>query len=496
MTSCPLCSSVGRTGQLVSVGASAAPCYPAEVSAGEPLDHDESRDGSMTGQVIHGPGDARLDAVVDFVDFAARGLALTSFLDEAPARIADIFASPVCSLYLLEPAVLDEDASPDAIGPRDPAGVPHELVMRGNVGFPAMALGEVRLAVGEGITGRAVGLARPISTEEAVHHRSYRHFDQLGEERFPVFLCAPLLGPEGPLGAVTVQREHGRTFELRDVELMVALSASLANAMLRADLLDQLRGQPVTRGPGGGTRRVTLPGKPIVPGRAVGAIAALRRPASRPRDASTAEAVKLVTVAFEVAARAVTALHRRADEIGLGEEADFLQTYSQILDDRRFLERALELIDLKRSVGGGMAEVAREAARAARMTGESFSERRARDIEDLCDAVTMLAESDPRAELPAKCIVIGDRLTVYDLLVTSRHRPAAIALGEAGSGARTRSLAALLGVPCVTAVQGLFRWAADGDLALVDGDHGLVVLNPSKADVQRVRGAREEKSRV
>lgn len=440
------------------------------------------------GRVVHVRGDARLDGVVDFVDFAARALALTSFLDEAPARIAEILASPVCSLYLLEPQATEDDAIDTGRTPSD--GGTLELVMRGNVGFPAMALGEVRLAIGEGITGSAVEHGRPISTAEAEHHRGYRHFAQLGEERYPVFLCAPILGPEGALGAVTVQREPGRSFESRDVELLVALSASLANGILRADLLDQLRGQPVTRGPGGGTRRVTLPGKPIVPGRAVGAVAALRRPASRPRDVTTPENPKLVSVAFEVAARAVSALQRRADEIGLGDEADFLMTYAQILEDRRFLERALELIELKRSVGGGMAEVAREVTRAARMTGDAFSERRARDIEDLCDAITMLAASDPRAELPSKAVVLGDRLTVYDLLVTSRHRPAAIALGDAGSGARTRSLAALLGVPCVTAVQGIFRWAADGDVALVDGDHGLVVLNPSKADVQRVRGSR------
>ncbi|MGZ3455897.1 MAG: phosphoenolpyruvate-utilizing N-terminal domain-containing protein [Polyangiales bacterium] len=444
----------------------------------------------VEGPVIHGRGDdARLDGVVDFVDFAARALALTSFLDEAPARIAEIFASPVCSLYLLEPALAGDELDAPAEN-KENGEAPHELVMRGNVGFPAMALGEVRLAVGEGVTGMAVALSRPLSLAEAAVHRSYRHFEQLGEERFPVFLCAPILGPEGPLGAVTVQREPNRPFDLRDVELIVALSASLANGILRADLLDQLRGQVATRGPGGGTRRVTLGGKPIVPGRAVGAIAALRRPASRPRDVSAPENVKLVSVAFEVAARAVSALQKRADEIGLGDEADFLQTYQQILDDSRFLERAHELIELKRSIGGGMAEVAREAARAARMTGDSFSERRARDIEDLCDAVTMLAASDPRAEVPTKAVVIGDRLTVYDLLVTSRHRPVAIALGEAGSGARTRSLAALLGVPCVTAVQGLFRWASDGDLALIDGDHGLVVLNPSKADVQRVRASR------
>ncbi|MBI2395236.1 MAG: GAF domain-containing protein [Deltaproteobacteria bacterium] len=432
---------------------------------------------------MHGRGEPRLDGVVDFVAFAARALALTAFLDEAPTRIAEIFGAPVCSLYLLEPAAGDEPVD-------DPAAAPHELVMRGNVGFPAMALGAVRLGVGEGITGMAVALGRPISVAEAEHHRAYRHFAQLGEERYPVFLGAPIMGPEGPLGAIIVQREVGRPFEGRDVELLVALSASLAHGILRADLLDQLRGQAITRGPGGGTRRVTLTGKPVVPGRALGAISALRRPASRPREAAVAEEVGSLRTAFEVASRAVEQLGKQAVELGLGDEADFLQTYAQILDDRRFLERALELVELKRSIGGGMAEVAREATRAARLTGDAFSERRARDIEDLCDAITMLAAGDPRAELPSKAVLVGDRLTVYDLLVTAKARPSAIALGEAGSGERTRSLAALLGVPCVTAVQGLFRWAADGDVALVDGDHGLVVLNPSKADVQRVRSAR------
>ena len=443
------------------------------------------------GPVIHGRGDVRLDAVVDFVAYAARSLTLSSFLDEAPARIAEIFHAPVCSLYLLEPGQLEEPrpSIPDSLDAGETTAVaPQQLVMRGNVGFPAMALGEIRLDVGEGITGMAVSLGRPISVAEAEAHKSYRHFEQLGEERFPVFLCAPVLGPEGPLGAITVQREPGRPFDARDVELVVALAASVANGILRAELLDQLREQPILRGPGGGTRRVTLPGRPIVPGRAVGAVAALRRPSARPRD--DGDARDLLEPAFDAATRAVHGLAQRAEKLGLAEEGEFLTTYVQILDDARFRERALELVSLKRSVGGGMAEVAREVTRAARLTANEFSERRARDIEDLCDALTMMTAADPRADLPSKAVLIGDRLAVYDLLVTARHRPSAIALGDAGSGARTRALAALLGVPCVTGVQGLFRWATDGDLALVDGDHGLVVLNPSKADVQRVRAAK------
>ena len=102
----------------------------------------------------------------------------------------------------------------------------------------------------------------------------------------------------------------------------------------------------------------------------------------------------------------------------------------------------------------------------------------------------MLACSDPRAEIPSKAVLIGDRITVYDLLVTAKNHPMALALSNAANE-RTRTLAQLLGVPAVSESEGLFKWAADGDLAMVDGDHGFVVLNPPKADVQQVRSLRD-----
>ena len=99
-------------------------------------------------------GDKRLDAVLDFVTFAARPMPLVTLLDEAPRRIAAIFGADICSLYLLE-------------------GEGNELVMRGNVGFARDALGQVRLHIGEGITGEAVEYLRPISADLAVSHASY-----------------------------------------------------------------------------------------------------------------------------------------------------------------------------------------------------------------------------------------------------------------------------------------------------------------------------------
>jgi phosphotransferase system enzyme I (PtsP) len=418
-------------------------------------------------------GDKRLEAVLDFVAFAARPMPLVTLLDEAPRRIVAIFGADVCSLYLLE-------------------GGGNDLVMRGNVGFVRDALGQVRLHVGEGITGEAVEYLRPISADLAGTHASYKHFEELGEERYPVFLAVPIRGKSGALGAVVIQRAQ-TPFEPRDIELLTVLGALIAAGIRHAELIDSKRekGTP-RRSAGGGTRKVTLPGRPMNPGRALGAIAALRRPAQRSSDAATKTTpqadARLLRAAFDVAEKSMHGLSERARRLELGRDAAFLSTYVEILTDGRFRERAEELVSEGMGIASALDRVARDVTRtAASITRDPFLEERAKDIEDLCDALTMLAASDKRAELPSKAVLVGDGLTVFDLLISARAHPVGVALTERASGPRTRSLLRLLGVPSVVDVQGLFRWASDGDVALVDADHGLLVINPSKSEISGVR---------
>jgi len=127
---------------------------------------------------------------------------------------------------------------------------------------------------------------------------------------------------------------------------------------------------------------------------------------------------------------------------------------------------------------------------AVSVTRDPFMEQRARDIEDLCDALTMLADADKTSVLPTKAILLGDTLTVFDVLISARFQPAGIALSERATGPRLRALLKLMNVPSVTDVEGLFRWVSDGDIALLDGDHGLLVINPTKAEMASVREGR------
>jgi phosphotransferase system enzyme I (PtsP) len=421
---------------------------------------------------VHVRGNKRLDAVLDFVAFAAKPMPLVTLLDEAPRRIAGIFGADVCSLYLVE-------------------GDGHELVMRGNVGFSPAAIGQVRLHIGEGMTGEAVEYLRPVTSDHAPEDAAYKHFDVLGEERYPVFLVVPVRGKTGPLGALVVQRAR-ESFEERDIELLAALGAIIAAGIRHAEIIDARREPPVSRKAGGGTRKVTLTGRPFVGGRALGAIAALRRPAARPsesrEDADVREDRKLLRGAFDVADKAIRALADRAKALRLGDQAAFLSTYTEILGDQRFRERADELVADRAGIPNALNRVAREVTRtAASITRDPFLEERARDVEDLCDALVMLAAADKRAELPTKAILVGDALSVFDLLISARAHPVGVALTDRGGGPRTRTLLRLFDVPAIVGVEGLFRWASDGDVALVDADHGLLVINPSKGEVAALR---------
>src|SRR5262249_48092315 len=97
---------------------------------------------------------------------------------------------------------------------------------------------------------------------------------------------------------------------------------------------------------------------------------------------------------------------------------------------------------------------------------------------------------DARAELPSKALLVGDQLTVFDLLVSSRAQPVGIALTERAAGPRTRVLLQLMGVPSIVDVAGVFKWASPGDVALLDADHGFLVITPSRAEVASVRAER------
>jgi len=420
--------------------------------------------------------DERLVALRDITSFITRTIPVSWMLDGVASRLAALFQAPVVSIYLLEP---------DG----------RTLVMRGNVGFSAEAMDAVRMSCGEGLTGMAVESRCPVVVDDGPSRDRHRGMLEPRERRYPVFAAIPLLADQTALGALVLQRPS-RRFAPGDVELLVAIASGVATAIRQSGAGDAPMWAGPARRAGGGTRRALLQGRPIVPGRALGPLAAIRRPPRRALSSHVDNPEAAVLHAFDSAQTCVRNLSVRASELDLGADAGFLSVYAQVLDDTRIRARTLECMALGASIPAALAQVAGEAVRAAAcISRDVFMEQRARDIEDLCDAIAMMALSDRRAAVSRRAIVIGDIITVYDLLVTARSRPVGVAIATRSDDARTRTILELLGLPAIIDVGGMFRWVSDGDIALLDANQGILLVNPSRSEVVGMCGDRSSAER-
>jgi phosphotransferase system enzyme I (PtsP) len=417
---------------------------------------------------------ARLDGVLELMRIVATPRPLTVTLDILPGCIARIFDAEVCSIYLVEGK---------------------QLVLRGNVGFPEQALKDIALGAGEGITGLAVELQRPIALAEACGHDAFRLFPELGEERFQSFLATPIFGATAPLGALVLQRAHGEDFGPSDVALAVSLTAPISAAVERAKLIESLSVQG--RRVGHGTRRVTLSGRTAVRGKAVGRLWLMPRPtddltgpggdeASSALDEATAEMRRQL----ELLAQRATSL--RADPAPLAD-------LTQMLDDTRLFKRVLKLCSERAlCLPRALCSAGAESLRAATRGQDSYGIERATMLSDLCEGLAMLSAGQPAGALPRQPVMAGERLTLHDALLATRVAPAALVLRDRPAPTRGADshrgleslLLRLLGVPAIVGIEALFRWAYDGDLLLVDADHGLLRVNPSRAEVALARDQR------
>ena len=169
-----------------------------------------------------------------------------------------------------------------------------------------------------------------------------------------------------------------------------------------------------------------------------------------------------------------------------GVDATFLSQHKTMLDDGRLRERTLEFAR-GRGLAHGLAQVAREATRTARLTDAPMLTERAMEMSELCDALRLLLAHEAAPPVPKGAVWVGETVTVFELLLAARTHPAALVLsGPVGPG-RVRSIVESIGVPTVCEAAGIYNWASDGDVALVDGDHGLVRVNPSRRERDEAR---------
>jgi phosphotransferase system enzyme I (PtsP) len=412
-----------------------------------------------------------LDGVLDLITCAARPRPIEVTLAALAESIATLVGTPICSIYLREdalPAPVDQAAGPDR-GPED-------LVLRANVGFPPGAVGRVRLAPGEGITGFAVECLRPVSVATAAGDPRNKPFVGIGEEKYPVFLAIPLLGDGPPVGALVLQRSE-RAFTPAEVTLVAALAAPVVHAVALA----RSRAEAASEGRTGPVR---LAGTPCGPGSAVGTVALARSAAPRPLRGG------VIDVERE-RERARTALDETAR--ALQPLAAPLPQVATLLGDVRVSERVLELIGEGCGAAQALDAVAREAARMAVRATDEALRARALDLEALCDRAAARALELPGRTFMPGTVLVASRVSSWDVLELAAAGGVGVALALGVEQSPGASLFAPLGLAASAGLPALYHWTRAGARILVNGDTGEVVINPGRAEVATYRLARSDR---
>ena len=152
---------------------------------------------------------------------------LGEILEEIAGKIARRMKLEVCSVYLNRGG---------------------QLVLMATHGLAREAVGKVRLAIGEGITGAAAKQRKFIAVPDAAADPRYRHFAVAREEKYKAMLSYPILGEGRVLGVINVQTVRARNFTETEIAY-IAVVANLVRACLR--MRDRVRDVPVEPPPDG-----------------------------------------------------------------------------------------------------------------------------------------------------------------------------------------------------------------------------------------------------
>ncbi|WP_428243159.1 phosphoenolpyruvate--protein phosphotransferase [Gynuella sp.] len=127
------------------------------------------------------------------------------------AQIKKAMSVDVCSLYLLSPE--------------------KDLKLSATEGLDNASVGKIRMPFGQGLVGTVALTQHSLNMERGDQHPKFLFFEQTGEERFKGFLGVPLIYHGDTIGVLVVQVYDPRKFTDEEEAFLVTMAAHLAGTL-------------------------------------------------------------------------------------------------------------------------------------------------------------------------------------------------------------------------------------------------------------------------
>jgi phosphotransferase system enzyme I (PtsP) len=409
-------------------------------------------------------------------------MSLRAFLDRAVQMVARRLRAAVCSIYIYE-----EESE--------------ELVLSATIGLEPSSVGRVRLAMGEGIVGAALEGRRPIVQRIASEHPSFKSIPGIAEEHYEAFLAVPITRGIAAIGVLAVQRDAATPFDEDDALALRAVASQLANALENARLLMDAQGPGESarrdgqRGPSRGPRAQRarsgerFSGQTAAEGQAVGPAALFDREGVYESFSQRTYPRTYGRTDFE---SAVLATERQLEELQakvedkLSDVASLIFTaHLLILKDPEFTGRVLSRIERGDSAPRAVLQVASFYLQRFAASESAYIKDKVQDVKDVVVRLlgNIVGESSAIDSRPGS-IVVARELYPSDLLELSALGAAGVVLVTGGASSHLSILARSLVLPLIIVRDERMMTVTEGATLLLDGNGGIVQVNPDEAALQ------------
>jgi phosphotransferase system enzyme I (PtsP) len=423
---------------------------------------------------------------------------LQETFDNLVRIVAERMSTEVCSLYLFDPK--DE-----------------VLTLWATTGLERAAVGKVTMKVNEGLTGLVIEKGEPVMVVDALAHARYKYFPETGEERYHSFLGVPISEKKAALGVLVVQTLRRRRFSPNELRLLRAIAAQAGAIIVQARLMESLENKEKERqeyrsrmvdairrlhayettderAPRGAKRKAgqhRLTGLGASPGFGRGRAhllhpeVTLEHVEDREVHDPPGERTRLVQ-AVERSVEEMVRLKEKMQHVAPEIDGAIFDAQRMMLEDATFLGKIEARLDAGLAAESALRHVVDEYVAAFLAVSDAYLRERAADVRDIGQRLlrNLLGHEERERGFAGDVVLVAHDLTLTDLSLMEHDRLKGIVLATGGVTSHASILAKSFEIPTVVGVGHITDVLHEGDEMIVDGNSGVVYVNPG-VDVSR-----------
>ncbi len=288
------------------------------------------------------------------------------------------------------------------------------------------------------------------------------------------------------IGVLVVQNRTMRHYTDEEVEALQTVAMVVAELISSEEMISS---KELLDTSGNATLPHRLTGRILADGLATG-YAVLHEPriiVQKTITENVSEELKRLKVAVERLQSSVDAMLTKTDALFTDESRDIFEAYKMFAHDKSWLKRLEDAIQTGLTAEAAIKLVQDDTRNRMKQITDPYIRERLSDLEDLANRLYLHLEGIAgidRHHLPQDTVVVAQNMGAAELLDYDRVHLKAVVLVEGTHSSHVAIVARALGIPVIGQCEEISNAVEQGDLIMVDGEHGQVFLRPGDDVIQ------------